>query len=88
MDMDLVAHCEEENRPIYVRTLVLTDIASGWDEAVRLAVRESGLIVETVERIRTGLPFVLQALHVDNGSEVVTDRLSEYCLSHGIDLAR
>ena len=88
MEMDLVAHCGEVNRGSYIHSLVLTDIASGWTEAAPIVVRESTLVVETLERIRVGLPFALQALDVDNGSEFVNDRLIEYCLSHGIELTR
>ncbi len=88
MEMDLVAHCGDVNRGSYVHSLVLTDIASGWTEAAPLVVRESSLVVETLERLRVSLPFALQALDVDNGSEFVNDRLIEYCLSHGIELTR
>jgi hypothetical protein len=88
MEMDLVAHCGAVNRGSYINSLVLTDIASGWTEAAPLVVRESSLVVETLERIRVGLPFALRALDVDNGSEFVNDRLIEYCLSHGIELTR
>ena len=72
----------------YVHSLVLTDIASGWTEAAPIVVREGTLVVETLDRIRVGLPFALRALDVDNGSEFVNDRLIEYCLSHGIELTR
>jgi len=88
MEMDLVAHCGECNRGSYVNSLVLTDIASGWTEAAPLVVRESGLVVETLERIRQGLPFALRALDVDNGSEFVNESLIQYCLSRGIELTR
>jgi hypothetical protein len=88
MEMDLVAHCGDANRGSYVNSLVLTDIASGWTEAAPLVVRESGLVVETLERVRQGLPFALRALDVDNGSEFVNDSLIQYCLSHGIELTR
>jgi hypothetical protein len=88
MEMDLVAHCGAVNRGSYVHSLVLTDIASGWTEAAPIVVREGSLVVETLERIRAGLPFALRALDVDNGSEFVNDRLIEYCLSHGIELTR
>lgn len=56
MEMDLVAHCGEVSRGSYINSLVLTDIASGWTEAAPLVVRESGVVVETLERIRVGLP--------------------------------
>jgi len=88
MEMDLVAHCGEANRGSYINSLVLTDIASGWTEAAPLVVRESGLVVETLDRVRQGLPFALRALDVDNGSEFVNETLIQYCLSHGIELTR
>jgi transposase InsO family protein len=88
MEMDLVAHCGEANRGSYIHSLVLTDIASGWTEAAPIVVREGSLVVETLERIRMGLPFALRALDVDNGSEFVNNRLIEYCLGHGIELSR
>lgn len=88
MEMDLVAHCGEANRGSYVNSLVLTDIASGWTEAAPLVVRESGLVVETLDRVRQGLPFALRALDVDNGSEFVNECLIQYCLNHGIELTR
>jgi hypothetical protein len=88
MEMDLVAHCGPVNRGSYVNSLVLTDIASGWTEAAPIVVREGSLVVETLERIREGLPFALRALDVDNGTEFVNDKLIEYCLSRGIELTR
>jgi hypothetical protein len=88
MEMDLVAHCGTVNRGSYVHSLVLTDIASAWTECAPLVVREGGLVVETIERIRLGLPFGLRALDVDNGSEFVNDKLIDYCLGRGIELTR
>jgi hypothetical protein len=88
MEMDTVAHCGEANRGSYINSLVLTDVASGWTEAAPLVVRESTLVVDTLERVRLGLPFALRALDVDNGSEFVNYRLIDYCLSHGIELTR
>jgi hypothetical protein len=88
MEMDCVAHCGDFNGGSYVTSLVLTDIASGWTEAAPLVVRESGLLVETLDRIRHGLPFALRALDVDNGSEFINESLIQYCLSHGIELTR
>jgi hypothetical protein len=88
MEMDLVAHCGEVNRGSYINSLVLTDIATGWTECAPLVVRESGLLVEVLERIRISLPFTLRALDVDNGSEFLNETLFEYCLRHGIEFTR
>lgn len=84
MEMDLVAHCGDVNRGSYIHSLVLTDIASGWTEAAPIVVREGSLVVETLDRIRGGLPFALRALDVDNGTEFVNETLIQYCLSRGI----
>jgi hypothetical protein len=88
MEMDCVVHCGDANCGSYVTSLVLTDIASGWTEAAPLVVRESGLLVETLDRIRRGLPFQLRALDVDNGSEFINESVIQYCLNHGIELTR
>ena len=45
----------------FVWTLVLTDIASGWTECVPLLVREAGVVVDAVGRLRGALPFPLRA---------------------------
>ena len=70
-EMDLVAHCGDVNCGSYINSLVVTDIASGWTEAAPLVVRESGLVVETLDRIRQGMPFALRGLDVDNGPEIL-----------------
>jgi hypothetical protein len=88
IEMDLVAHCGPVNRGSYVNSLVLTDVASGWTEAAPIVVRDGALVVETLDRIRLGLPFALIALDVDNGTEFVNNKLIEYCLDHGIELTR
>jgi hypothetical protein len=88
MEMDLVAHCGDVNRGSYVHSLVLTDIASGWTECAPLIVRESTLLVETLDRIRLGLPFPLRALDVDNGGEFLNETMIQYCLKNGIELTR
>ena len=86
--MDLVARCGEVYRGSYIHSLVVTGIASGWTEAGPLIVRDGGLVMETLERVRSGLPFALRAFDVDNGTEFVNERLIQYCLSHGIEPTR
>jgi len=50
-------------------------------------VREGNLVVETLDRVRLGLPFALRTLDVD-GTEFVNDTLIQYCLNYGIELTR
>lgn len=88
MEMDLVGHCGERNKGSYVHSLA-HDIASGWTECAPLVVRESGLLIETLEHIRTGLPSVVRALEMSTtASEFVNEAMIHYCFSHGIELTR
>jgi hypothetical protein len=88
MEMDVVCHCGGNPSGSFVRTLVLTDIATGWTECAPMVVLESTLVAETVERVRDGLPFTLRALDTDNGGEFVNDVLVRYCADRGIEMTR
>src|SRR5204862_2365619 len=39
-EMDMVVHCGKSTVGSYLHSLVLTDIASGWTEAIAMVVRE------------------------------------------------
>jgi hypothetical protein len=88
VEADLVAHCGESVAGSFSHTLVLTDIASGWTECAALLVREGTLIVDAVDRMRTGLPFALRGIDTDNGSEFVNEALLTYCTTHEIEFTR
>ena len=66
VEADLVAHCGSLMAGSFVWTLVLTDIASGWTECVPLLVREAGVVVDAVDRLRGALPFPLRGVDTDN----------------------
>jgi len=72
----------------YVHSLVLTDIASGWTEAIAMVVREQTLVTESVSDIRTKLPFTVRGLDVDNDSAFINDTLISYCQDNKIELTR
>jgi hypothetical protein len=71
-----------------VHSLVLTDIASGWTEAIAMVVREQTLVTESVSAVRTKLPFTVRGLDVDNDSAFINDTLVSYCLDNKIELTR
>jgi len=87
-EMDMVLHCGKSNVGSYVHSLVLTDIASGWTEAVAMVVREQTLITESVTDVRRKLPFTVRGLDVDNDSAFINDTLVEYCRDNQIELTR
>ncbi len=88
LEMDMVVHCGKSMVGSYVHSLVLTDIASGWTEAIAMVVREQTLITESVSKVRAKLPFLLRGLDVDNDSAFINDTLVGYCRNHKIELTR
>jgi hypothetical protein len=88
MEMDLVAHGGPTAAGSFVHTLSFTDIATGWTECVPLLVRDSSLVIDGVESLSKGLPFVLQGLDADNGSEFLNEALVLHCAVRGIEFTR
>jgi hypothetical protein len=87
-EMDMVVHCGKSTVGNYVHSLVLTDIASGWTEAMAMVVREQTLVVESVSEIRARLPFPVRGLDVDNDSAFINETLVDYCRDNKIELTR
>ncbi len=87
-EMDMVAHCGKSMAGSHVHSLVLTDIASGWTEAVAMIVREQTLVIESVGEVRTKLPFGMRGLDVDNDSAFINDTLLGYCRDNQLELTR
>ena len=87
-EMDMVVHCGKSTVGSYVHSLVLTDIASGWTEAIAMVVREQTLVTESVSEIRTKLPVTVRGLDVDNDSAFINDTLVSYCRDNKIELTR
>ena len=75
-------------RGVFVWSLVLTDIASGWTECVPLLVREARLVVDALDHLRGALPFPLRGIDTDNGSEFLNEVLVAFCREQGIELTR
>jgi len=88
MEADLVSHCGGTAAGSFVHTLTLTDIASGWTECVALVVREGGLIVEALTRLRETMPFPLLGFDTDNGSEFINQTVLDYCTQSKIEFTR
>jgi len=87
-EMDMVVHCGKSTVGSYVHSLVMTDIASGWTEAIAMVVREQTLVTESVSEVRTKLPFPVCGLDVDNDSAFINDTLVSYCRDNQIELTR
>jgi len=77
-EADLVHHCGTIASGDYVYTLQLVDIATGWSERVAVFGRSQEAMVRGFRKIQQRLPFPIQQLHPDNGSEFFNDHLIRY----------
>ena len=50
-----------------------------WEASDRVCVREAGVVVDTVDRLRGALPFPLRGIDTDNGSEFLNEVLIGFC---------
>lgn len=88
VEADLVAHCGDRASGIFLNTLTLTDIATGWTECVPLLRRSEADVRSALENIRKVLPFPLLGLDTDNGSEFINHELVRFCENECITFTR
>jgi hypothetical protein len=77
-ETDLVHHCGAIATGNYVHTLQLVDIAIGWSERVAMLGRSQETMERGFKKVRERLPFPINHLHPDNGSEFFNDHLIRY----------
>lgn len=65
MEADLVAHGGPSPSGSFVRTLTLTDVATGWTECAPLLFREQRLLGEVMTALRSVLPLPLLGFDTD-----------------------
>jgi len=88
VEMDLVAHCGDTTTGVYLNTLCVVDIATGWTEPVAVANKGQQATFEGIQIMRQRLPFPLLGIDSDNGSEFINDHLHRYCLNQHITFTR
>lgn len=77
-EVDLVHHGGETVSGLYVHTLQLLDVATGWSERVAVLGRSYLVMEDGFKRIQARLPFTVKELHPDNGSEFLNDHLIRF----------
>jgi hypothetical protein len=88
LQADLVLHCGESTEGFYLATLCAVDVATGWTELQPILGLGQERVASAVHLVRQRLPFPLTALHTDNGSEFINQRLYGYCRREGIGFSR
>ena len=88
LEIDLVAHCGDNMGGSFIFSLVVTDVCTGWTEAVPLLAREQSLVVAGLEAIAKQLPFPVRGIDSDNDSVFINATLTQYCADRSIEFTR
>jgi hypothetical protein len=88
LQADLVLHSGETMQGFHLTTLTAVDVASGWIELEPVWGLGMERVGGALERVRRRLPFVLEALHTDNGSEFINHTLVPWCRRQRISFTR
>jgi hypothetical protein len=87
-EIDLVAHCGDSGDGEFAHSLNLTDIHTTWVETRAVLGRGQHAVQQALEAMRQTLPFRLQGIDSDNGSEFINAHLVRYCQHHEIQFTR
>lgn len=77
-EVDLVHHCGSSADGLYVHTLQMVDVATGWSERVAILGRSWRVVEDGIRHILRRLPFPVLEVHSDNGSEFLNDHLYRF----------
>src|SRR3989441_13349980 len=87
-EIDLVAHCGSLGDGEFVHSLNLTDLHTTWVETAAVLGKSQAAVQAALEELRHALPFRLQCIDSDNGSEFINQHLWDYCQAHEIQFTR
>ncbi len=88
LEIDLVAHCDENTEGFYLNTLSAVDVASGWSDCTGVWGKGQERVGAAIHQLRGRLPFPLLGLDSDNGSEFINQHLYNYCCREEITFTR
>jgi hypothetical protein len=87
-EIDLVSHSGNCAEGEFAHSFNLTDIHTTWTETRAVLGKGQTGIVAGLEEMRQALPFPLQGIDSDNGSEFLNDHLFRYCQGQQIQFTR
>ena len=87
-EVDLVAHSGNCGEGEFAHSLNLTDIHTTWVETRAVLGKSQVQVQQALEELRVALPFRLQGIDADNGSEFINLHLYRYCQQQLIQFTR
>jgi len=88
LEADLVAHCGGNTHGAFLNTLVLVDICTGWLECMPLIRKSAQDVIDGLRVAGELLPFIMQGLDTDCGSEFINYDVLDYCEDRHITFTR
>lgn len=88
LQADLVLHCGESTEGFYLSSLCTVDVATGWTEIQPVWGLGKQRVGTAIHHVRQRLPFAMQSLHTDNGSEFINHTLYNWCRQEQISFTR
>jgi hypothetical protein len=87
-EADLVAHGGTRADGQFLQTLTLTDIETGWTELGALLRRSEADVINSLNEMRSLIPFPFLGIDTDNGSEFINYELIDWCQKNEISFTR
>ena len=78
LEADTVAHCGDTVAGMFVYTLNLVDIATGWTEQRAVWGKGEAGVLKQIKNVQTTLPFPLKGFDCDNGGEFINHHLIKH----------
>ena len=87
-EVDMVAHGGTSVAGSFIQTLTMVDVATGWTECMPLVTRESGLVVQAMERAQSLFPWLVLGADFDNDSAFMNEVVVPWCRAQKIEVTR
>lgn len=87
-EIDLVSHSGNAASGEFLHSLNVTDLATTWVETRAVLGKGQSGIVQALTEISQALPFSLQGVDSDNGSEFINQHLVRFCRQRDIQFTR
>jgi hypothetical protein len=88
LETDTVAHCGDQNVGQYIHSYNFVDIATSWSEQVACMGIGETATIKSIKQVRDRLPFKVNSIDCDNGSEFINWHLMRYCQKEAINFTR
>src|SRR3982074_1018749 len=87
-EVDMVAHGGTSVAGLFIQTLTMVDVATGWTECLPLVTRDGLLVVEAMKHVQSLFPWLLRGVDFDNDSAFMNDTVVPWCRGQKLEVTR